>query len=210
MISIFVRTIIIYLLLAFSLKSMGKRQIGELEIGELVSTLLISEIVSIPINTPDIPLLNAIIPLIFIFSVEIILSFIKNKSKKLKSAIEGKPSFIIYKFELIQSELARNRISINEILAEMRGQGISDIADVKYCILEPEGKLSFFKKDDPPLSLPLITDGEFENENIKLLGVSKQWIKKQLKSKGHTESDVFLMTADPTLNYNIIYKEENR
>ncbi len=209
MISIFLRTVIIYLLLAISLKIMGKRQIGELEVGELVSTLLISEIVSIPIDTPDIPLLNAVIPLLFILSVEIIMSHIKNKSKKIKNAIEGKPSFIIYNGKLRQTELLQNRISINEILTEMRAQGIPSIADVSFCILEPGGKLSFFE-NGTALSLPIVIDGETEDENIALLGVDIKEVNVMLGQEGQTVSDVFLMTADQTGSYNIIYKEENQ
>ena len=82
MTSIVIRTVIIYVLLSFSLRIMGKRQLGELDVSELVSTLLISEIASIPIDDPDLPLLNAIIPILFILSVEILLSALKNKSEK--------------------------------------------------------------------------------------------------------------------------------
>ena len=81
MTSIIIRTVIIYILLSLSLRIMGKRQLGELDVSELVSTLLISEIASIPIDDPDIPLLNAIIPILFIVSVEVILSTLKNKSE---------------------------------------------------------------------------------------------------------------------------------
>lgn len=209
MISIFLRTVIIYLLLAISLKIMGKRQIGELEVGELVSTLLISEIVSIPIDTPDIPLLNAIIPLLFILSVEIITSHIKNKSSRIKKALEGKPSFIIYNGNLRQSELLQNRISINEILTEMRTQGIPCIDDVSFCILEPGGKLSFFK-NGTALSLPIVIDGETEKESAALLGIDDVWINERLGAQGRTVSDVFLMTADMSRTFNIIYKEEKK
>ena len=81
MASIFVRTFIIYIIIAFALRLMGKRQIGELEVSELVSTLLISEIAALPIADPDIPLLNAIVPVLFIFSLEIIISSLKNKKQ---------------------------------------------------------------------------------------------------------------------------------
>ena len=96
MASIVVRTVIVYVLLSFSLRIMGKRQLGELDVSELVSTLLISEIASISIDDPDIPLLNAIIPILLIVSIEVILSTIKNKSEKLKTVIEGRPEYIIY------------------------------------------------------------------------------------------------------------------
>ena len=133
---------------------MGKRQLGELDVGELVSTLLISEIVAIPIDDPDIPLLNAIIPTLFIISIEIIISTLKNKSEKLKNTIEGVPSYIIYKGRLSQKALLENRISINELLAELRTQGIGDISEVEYGIIEQGGQLSIIKKDASPLFHP--------------------------------------------------------
>ena len=105
MASIFIRTLIIYVFISISLKVMGKRQLGELEVGELVSTLLVSEVAALPIADPDIPLMNAVIPILFIVCLEIIVSSIKNKSEKLKKYIEGKPIFLIYKGELKQSAL---------------------------------------------------------------------------------------------------------
>ena len=105
MVSIIIRTAIIYILLSFELRIMGKRQIGELDVSELVSTLLISELAAIPIDDPDIPLLNAIIPMLFILSAEILLSTVKNKSEKLKRIIDGEPTYIIYKGRLLQSAL---------------------------------------------------------------------------------------------------------
>ena len=62
MTSIFFRTAIIFLLLSLSMKMMAKREIGELEVGELIVMLLISEICSIPIDDPSVPLMNAILP----------------------------------------------------------------------------------------------------------------------------------------------------
>ena len=146
MISIFIRTIIIYIILNVMLKIMGKRQIGELEVNELVSTLLISEIAALPISDTSIPLVPSVIPILFIASSEVIVSVIKNKSKTIKRLVEGEPSYIIYKGRLKQNILAENRISINEVLTEMRTQGIGDLGDVRYAILEQNGKISFIKK----------------------------------------------------------------
>lgn len=206
MISIFTRTVIIYLLLTISLKIMGKRQIGELEVGELISTLLISEIISIPIDTPEVPLLNAVIPLLLILSIEVIIPFIKNKSRRFKIAVEGTPVLIIYQGKLNQEELYLNRISINEVLTEMRAQGIGDISSVEFCILEASGKLSFFENDSD-ISFPVVVDGEVDEENTRRLGVSQKWIEGILGGKKKI-ADIFLMTANTALDYNIIYKEE--
>ena len=132
MASILVRTLIVYILLSFSLRIMGRRQIGELDVSELVSTLLVSEIASIPIDEPDIPLSNAVIPILFILSLEVILSTIKNKSGQLKSKIEGEPIYIIYKGRLLQNALFETIGSIFLGIGFVVGLVISFYAMKKY------------------------------------------------------------------------------
>lgn len=211
MTSIFIRTIIIYVILNVMLKIMGKRQIGELEVNELVSTLLISEIGALPISDTNIPLLPSIIPILFIASAEVIISIIKNKSAIIKRAVEGEPVYIIYKGRLRQKALADNRISINELLTEMRTQGIADIRDVRYAILEQNGKLSFLKEsDNPNIAKTLIIDTHADAENIKEANLTLEWVKEQLNERGIAMSDVFLMTVNETGAINIIEKEKKK
>lgn len=208
MTSIVVRTIIIYILLTFSLRIMGKRQIGELDVGELVSTLLISEIASIPIDEPDIPLLNAVIPILFILSIEIILSTLKNKSEKMKRLIEGSPQYIIYKGRLLQKTLVDNRISINELLSEMRSQGVGDIQEVYYATLEQNGSLSLLKKSDCTMAHTVIIDGQIISSSLKMLGYDDNWLKNRLKERRIKQEEIFLMTIDDLEAINIILKDE--
>ena len=145
MTSIFFRTTIIFIMLSLCMKLMGKREIGELEVGELVTTLLISEICSIPIDDPDIPLLNAIIPVLFIVSCEILISFVKNKSRRLKKVFDGNTVYLISNGKINQKALRDNRISIEELFASIRQNGVGSLSDVSYCILEANGRISVIK-----------------------------------------------------------------
>ena len=209
--SIFIRTIIIYIILNVMLKIMGKRQIGELEVNELVTTLLISEIGALPISDTNIPLLPSVIPIIFITSAEIIISIAKNKSSLLKRAVEGEPVYIIYKGRLKQSALADNRISINEFLTEMRIQGIADISDVRYAILEQNGKISFIKESDSPnLATTVVIDTKSDIKNITAAGYNIEWLNKKLKENNVSLSEIFLMTVDENGEINIIKKENKK
>ena len=207
MTSIIIRIVIVYMLLTVSLRITGKRQLGELDVGELVCTLLISELMAIPIDDPDIPLLNAIIPTLLIISLEIIISAVKNKSEKLKHTVEGVPTYIIYKGKLLQSALRENRISINEILSELRNQGVGDIREVEYGILEQGGSLSVVKTSDTPLAHEIIIDGEIIKENLKKQGLDERWIEKRLTERKLKISEVFLMTVTDNLETNVIEKE---
>lgn len=186
---------------------MGKRQISELEVSELVSTLLISEIASVTIDDPDIPLLNAIIPILFIFATEIILSTIKNKSEKLKRSIEGRPVYIIYKGKLLQNGLAENRLSINELLSEMRIQGIGDISEVNYAILEQNGSLSLLKTNDSSMAHSIIIDTEIIYDTLRAIGYNEEWLNKELKKAKVKIDNVFLMTVTDDGTTNIILKD---
>lgn len=207
MASILVRTALIYLLLSFSLRIMGKRQIGELEASDLVSTLLISELAAIPIDDPDIPLFNAIIPMLFILSVEVIMSTLKNRSKKLKSVLDGEPVYIIYNGRLLQNVLKENRISINELLSEMRIQGIGDISEIKYGIFEQNGKLSLLKKGEESLAHTVIIDGAYVSGDLTRLGYDEKWVERTLSERKLSKEDVFLLTVTDEGDVNIIKKE---
>lgn len=205
MTSIFFRTTIIFIILSLCMKLMGKREIGELEVGELVTTLLVSEICSIPIDDPDIPLMNAIIPVLFIVSCEIIISFIKNKSSGLKRIIDGKATYLIKNGKINQKALADNRISIEEFFTAIRQNGTGKLSDVEYCILEANGKISVLTKDSGASHI-VISDGEIVADFLKKQGLDEKWLKKEL-GKVHPEN-VFLMTLDDDGAINIILKEE--
>lgn len=208
MISIFVRTLIIYILLSVALKVMGKRQIGELDVSELVSTLLISEIAAIPIDDPDLPLMNAIVPILFILSMEILLSYAKNKSNILKRYVEGESVFLIYKQEILQHSLKENRISVNELLSEMRSQGYGSLASIEYAMLEQSGKISFIEKGEDRLAHTVVIDGEFNDTELELLPYSKSDVLAELERRGVNIRDVFLMTVDDMENVKITVKED--
>ncbi len=208
MVSIFIRTILIYIILNVLMRMMGKRQIGELEVNELVSTLLISEIASISISDSDISLLPAIIPMLFIASMEVVISTVKNKSRSLKRIVEGEPSYIIYRGRLNQDVLKENRISINELLTEMRIQGIADISDIWHAILEQNGKLSIIElKDKESYTIPIIIDGAVDSKNLKITGNNEGWLKNQLNKAGINTDDVFLLTVNDSGDVNIIRKD---
>ena len=206
MILVLVRTIVIYILLNIMLKIMGKRQIGELEVNELVSTLLISEIASAPITDVNIPILSAIVPIVLICTLEIIVAYVKNKSELIKRAIEGKSLYIIYKGRVIQRVLDENRISINELLTEMRIQGIGDISEVEYGLLEQNGKISLLKKQDNNAQV-LVADGRVDGEALARLNMSEDEVLRYISGRGLSLGEVFLLTVDDKGKYNLLVKE---
>ncbi|MBQ8879848.1 MAG: DUF421 domain-containing protein [Clostridia bacterium] len=207
MVSILIRTLIIYFLLTFTLRIMGKRQLGELDVGDLVSTLLMSELAAIPIDDPDIPLLNAVVPILFILSIEIIASTLKNKSEKLKHVLDGGNVFIIYKGRLSQKALRDTRISVNELMASARAQGIGDLSEIEYAILEQNGGLSVLEKNKSNMAHAVVIDGTVIEQTVKRLGLNDKWLNFALKKDGKRLEDVFLMTVDDSGEVRTVKKE---
>lgn len=190
------------------MKIMGKREIGELDISELVSALLISEVAAIPIDDPDLPLLNAIIPIIFILSLEILLSYGKTKFNVLKKIMEGSPVYLVYKGEIRQVALGENRLTVNELLSEMRVQGIGDISEVEYAMLEQSGKISFIQKKTAVMAHSVIIDGEINEDEIRAAHITNEEVNAQLIKGGISQGDVFLMTVNDEKDTNIILREK--
>ena len=140
---IFIRTILIYILLLAVMRISGKRQIGEIQISELVTTFLLSDIASYPLTNPGIPLLNAIIPIFTIIPLEIIFSFLTTKFSGLKKLLDGKPSIVILHGKIQKKEMEHLRLSMDDLLCELRLKGISSVSDVDNGVRKR--RLIFFK-----------------------------------------------------------------
>ena len=208
MLTILLRTVLVYVFLIASMRLMGKRQLGELEITELVTTLLISEIATLPIVDQNIPLVYAVIPLITLLTLEVVLSTILLKFPNLKKLTSSRPSILIRRGVLDQKELRCNRISLDELISEIRQAGFCALDEIDYAIVEQNGKLSVLPKRtaQPPTakdtSLPvkesgilhvLIEDGRRNLYNIKMLGLTQEALERTLQELGLREEEVFLL-----------------
>lgn len=208
MATVLIRTLIIYLVFIITIRLMGKRQVGELEISELVITFMISELATMPIQNPSIPLSYVVIPIVVLVVGEIVSSFLVTKSKLAKKIILGNPSYIIKKGKLNQRELSRLRMGLSELLYELRLKDIDDISNIDYAILEENGKLSVFEKEKSKLSHALIIDGEIVKSNLELISKDEAWVLNYLKRHNLNLKDIFLLSSNEDLSINIIMKEK--
>jgi len=207
-----IRTIILFLVIMVSMRIMGKRQLGELEPAEFVIAVLISELASQPLQDIGTPLLYGLIPVLTLFCCQIIISALIMKSIPLRAFISGKPSIIIENGKIVQQEMKKNRITVDELAEELRKKGISDISTIKYAVLETDGTLStlLYAPHSPvtPAQMNLavneidyqvivINDGKVLYKNIYVLGYNEAWLREQLISRNIAcPKDVYLMTSD--------------
>lgn len=223
MLTILLRTVLVYVILVATMRLLGKRQLGELEVSELVTTLLISEIASLPIIDQNIPIMYAVIPLVTILAIEVVLSVILLKCPRLKGISSSRPSILIRHGELDQKELRRNRISVDELLSEIRQSGIATPEEVDYVIVEQNGRISVLPKKNaqPPSAEALhikmeenglvhviIQDGHINHYNLKLLDLSREWLEQTLREAGVSSKQVFFLGRDDGGKLYWINKEE--
>jgi uncharacterized membrane protein YcaP (DUF421 family) len=210
---IFVRTLILYTIIILVLRLMGKRQIGQLQPSELVVALIIADLAAVPMANVGIPLINGIIPIITLFIMEELLSYMSLKSERARGFISGKPSVIIERGMIVEKELKRLRYNLNDLLEQLRLKNFSNLEDVSYAILETSGQLSVIPKEDKnPVTLKdmnikantqhlpvtVIIDGRIISDNLHKIGLSNNWIAGELKkNKISSSKDVFFAYLNP-------------
>lgn len=150
----FLRTVLLYVIVTIVIRMMGKRQVGELEPTELVVTIMISELASIPMQEPGIPLASGLIPILTLFVLEVLFSFLALKNKKIRRFVSGKPSVLVHEGKIDIQEMRNIRFNRDDLMEQLRLSGCANIADVQYAILETNGQLSvLLKKDNNPLKV---------------------------------------------------------
>jgi uncharacterized membrane protein YcaP (DUF421 family) len=206
--------LIIYFALLLAMRLLGKRQLGEMELSEFVVAALIADLASHPLQDMGIPLINGLVPILVLFCCEVLIAGLSLKSIRLRSLIFGKPSLLIVKGRILQREMFKNRFTLDELMQELRAQGVSDLNSVAYGILETNGKLSLIlspaespvtagqlqvQTRDPGYPSIIVSDGRVLEANLRHLGYDRLWLNKQLKAHGlSSPGQVFLMTASDT------------
>jgi uncharacterized membrane protein YcaP (DUF421 family) len=192
---------------------MGKRQVGQLQPSELVVALIIADLAAVPMSEVGIPLINGIIPIITLFIMEELLSYISMKSERARGLISGKPSILIERGTIIEDELRRIRYNINDLLEQLRLKNFSNVEDVSYAILETSGQLSVIPKEEKKpvtlkdmnlkaktghLPVTVIIDGRIISDNLYKIGLSNNWLADQLRKNSIKSSeDVFFAYLNP-------------
>ena len=221
MITIIIRTLILYCFVILGIRLMGKRQIGDMQPNELVVTLLISEIAAIPLQDTNQPVIDGIVAIFILIILEIVMSVLALKSMRIRKFLNGNSVVIIKNGEIDQHAMKKVRLTILDLIELLRGQDVFDISDVAFAVLEVNGDLSVLlktdkqnltaedmniKKNKEGLQLPVISDGKIIKESLTALEITEEKVMKKIKSKKLEINDVFLMTLDRYDNINIIKK----
>lgn len=223
MISTIIRTAVIYVCVIVAIRIMGKRQISDMQPTELVITILISEIAAIPLQDSSQPVLGGIVAIFMLVVLEVLLSVLSMKSQTIRRAISGKTAIIITDGKIDQKAMKKVRMTLPDLMEQLRSKDVFNISNVAYAILEVNGELNVMLKDkfspaiksdvtdsfsQSALQRAVICDGIYMGDAIESIGYTKEQISEIIKSKNMELKKIFLMTADSRGNSTFILREE--
>lgn len=210
--TMFFRTVLIYIIIFTLLRIMGKREVAQLSTFDLVVAIMMAEVSVLTIEDDAMPIYIGIIPLVTLFALQIIASRLSIKNRRIRAVVEGKPAVLIDKGRIQEKELKSVRINLNDLISQLRQNNVHNISEVEYAVLEPSGQLSIIKKTEkrtvtkedmnikPPrdgLPVPIIMDGEVEYEHLEKYKLSEKWLISELKKKGFDSPwEIFYASLD--------------
>ena len=220
MVILFVRAIILYLLVFIVIRMTGKRQLSDLQPFDLIITLLLAELASEPAADMGIPLLYGIVPILALFLVQQIIAWFSLKNERFRHLLCGTPLLLIARGLVNEQALRDARYSLNDLMEQLRANGVFDLSEVAYAILETNGELSILRKGPKQtpsyeaLSLPspaaappylVIQDGKIQGEALHQAGLDETWLGRQLNRLDKLDSKkvLFAFLANGTLHLQI-------
>ena len=212
MVIVLLRTVILYTILLFVLRIMGKSELSKMSPFQLVILFMVAELAAIPIATTTLPIINGVVAIFSLLVLQVLISYLSLKSEKFKNFITGKPSILIENGKINDNELKKLRITLNDLLEQLRLGNAPSIADVDYAVMEANGDMSIIiKPDKRPLTprdmnivkqqenIPLvaISDGVLYRSTLERLNISENEFKSSLLTYGFTDyKDVYLAFYD--------------
>lgn len=224
MFTVIIRTLILYILVFFMMRLTGKRQIGQLQPYEVTVAIMVSALAAIPMEDVSIPLINSIIPILLLLSAQVLVSLLSMKVNKVRAFLCGKPSVLVENGKIVEKELEKIRVNLNDLLEQLRLAGFHNIADVEFAIMESNGQLSVIPKSQKRAVTPedlnistkyegisnvLIIDGQVNHDNLCRIGLTEEWLYQELSKFGiNNLKKVLLASIDTSGNLLFQVKSE--
>ena len=219
------RSIISVVVLFILAKLMGKRQISHLTFFDYAIGISIGSIAAALAVDRSVDYEHGLAGMIIYALFGILLSYIILKSVKMLDFISGTPTIIIQNGKIIEQNLRKTKLHVNDILEECRIMGAYNIADVEYAILETNGKVSVLLKSQKApvtcedlkipteykgLSADLIIDGKIMPKHLAKVNLTEEWLKDELKKRNiMSHKDVLLASLDTSGNLLIDLKNKS-
>ncbi|RXZ79668.1 DUF421 domain-containing protein [Paenibacillaceae bacterium] len=208
---IIIRSLGALIILFLMTRILGKKQISQLSLFEYVLGITLGELAGFISTDIEAHYSYGLIALSVWFLVPFSVEWLTLKSKRLRNWFDGKGRVMIKGGKVMETNLLKERLTADELLEQLRGKSVFNVADVEFAVMETTGELSvLLKKDKQPLTASdlgarpstevepqvVIMDGNFMDEPLVTIGVSQEWVEEELKTLGLAVEDVFLGQVD--------------
>jgi uncharacterized membrane protein YcaP (DUF421 family) len=139
--------IITYFAIMIGIRILGKREFSQLSTIELVALLMIPELVSNAVQRGDYSITDALIAVATLLTLVFLTSALTHVSPKASKLVGGTPIVLVHHGELVPNNLHKERVSPEEIFSEIHKTGLERLEQVRWAILETDGKISVVPED---------------------------------------------------------------
>ncbi|THF78070.1 DUF421 domain-containing protein [Cohnella fermenti] len=190
---------------------LGKKQISQLTFFEYILGITLGDLAGFISTDIEANYFHGIVAMLVWFLIPLGIEFFTLKSKKLRQIVEGSGRVMIKEGKVLEDNLKKERLSIDELLEQMRGKNVFNVADVEFAVMETSGELSvLLKKENLPLTpktfgikvanevetQTVVMDGDILDEPLATAGLSRGWLTEELEKIGVSVENVFLAQVD--------------
>ena len=145
---ILLRTAIIYVVVLAGVRLSGKREVGQMTPFDLTLLLLISNAVQNAMTGPDTSLAGGVVAAATLLLLNYGVAEFSGMNRRFRKFIQGSPTLLVHNGKVIESHMAREHVTLDELEAALREHGIAQLQDVALAVLEVDGTISCLKYDD--------------------------------------------------------------
>ena len=200
MLTIFTRSVLLYIASLLAMRAMGKREVGQLMPFELVVVIMIAELAATPMGGVGVPLLYGVVPMIALVVCHGVITALCMKWQPFRVWMSGQPTILMRNGVICEKQMRKTGVDLNDMMEAIRTAGILDPAEVGTVVLEPGGQVNVFPKADyrpvsphdmklhvapEGLPLPLVMDGVVQPDNLKRGHLTEAWLRKTAADCGY-------------------------
>lgn len=202
MLTIFTRSVLLYIASLLAMRAMGKREVGQLQPFELVVVIMIAELAATPMGGVGVPLLYGIVPMVALVVCHGLITALCMKYQPFRAWMSGQPTVLMRNGVICEKQMRKSAMDLNDLMEAIRTAGMLDPAEVGTIVLEPGGQVNVFPKADfrsvsprdmhldvpqEGLPLPLVMDGVIQRDNLTRGGFTEQWLRENARKIGYPD-----------------------
>ena len=211
MLTLIIRSLIIYFVVLIVFRLMGKRQLGQMQPFELVLTLILADLATIPMAEMSVPLVHGIVPLLALLVIHYVITILAKHFPKFSEVFSGEPVIVINQNGIDYKAVQKLNLSIEDIMESLRSAGYFSPDEVLFAIMETNGKISVLPKanntpvtrqdlniegEENSVPIAIVSEGKLLNDNFEQIKVEKKQVMDFIASLNVKIKNILILTLD--------------